>query len=135
MSGSDDGFGDDPGMEAFADEFDRHRKAVFELLEEYMEEEALDDDYVGQLLLDALIRLRMATYGISVERPSVAGLKLDLDRLQKEVVEVLREAKKDAEDFIATVKEARAAAEAVEEGGDSEESAGEESEENESDPK
>ena len=130
MSGSDDEFGDDPEIEAFADEFDRHRKALFELLEEYMDEENLEDDYMGQLLLDALIRLRMATYGISIEKPSVAGLKLDLDRLQKEVVEVLRVAKKDAENFIATIKEARATAEPEEEGG---ESAG--SEENEQDPK
>ena len=133
MSGSDDGFGDDPGMEAFADEFERHRKALFERIEEFMEEEDLDDEFMGQLLLDALIRLRMATYGVSVERPSVAGLKLDLERLQKEVVEVLRLAKKDAEDFIATVKQARAAAEAEE--GDGEGAGSEESEESEQDPK
>jgi hypothetical protein len=123
MSDSDDVFGEDPGFEQFADEFDRRRKALFERLEEYMDEEDLDDDYMGQLLLDALVRLRMAAYGTGVERPSVAGLKLDLDRLQKQVVEVLREAKKDAEQYIATVKEARAAAEAEEdeENGESEE--------------
>ncbi len=148
MSNSDDDFGDDPEIEALADEFDHHRKALFELLEEFMDEEDIEDDYMGQLLLDALVRLRMAAYGINVEKPSVAGLKLDLDRLQKEVVEVLRVAKKDAENFIATIKEARTSGGPEEEGGESdesdesdeseeseesEESAG--SEENESDPK
>jgi hypothetical protein len=112
MSDSDDVFGEDPGFEQFADEFDRRRKALFERLEEYMDEEDLDDDYMGQLLLDALVRLRMAAYGTGVERPSVAGLKLDLDRLRNEVNVFLREAKKGAEEYIGHVKDMRAEADA-----------------------
>ncbi len=42
----------------------------------------------------------MEAYAIDVEKPSVAGLKLDLDRLQRQVDELVREAKKGAEDYI-----------------------------------
>ena len=54
----------------------------------------------------------MTGYGLAVESPSAAGLKLDLDRLQKEVSELVRNAKKGAEEYIAQVKEAIAQAEA-----------------------
>ncbi len=121
MSDSDDVFGEDAGAEEFADAFDRHRQAFLDRLDEFMDEEDLDEEYMGQLLLDALISLRMAAYGGGVEKPSVAGLKLDLDRLQKQVIEILREAKKGAEEFIATAREARAKAEAEGDDADAEE--------------
>jgi hypothetical protein len=63
-------------------------------------------------LIDAMIRMRMTAYGLGVESPSVAGLKLDLDRLRNEVGEFVREAKKGAEEYIGHVKEARAEADA-----------------------
>jgi ribosome recycling factor len=53
----------------------------------------------------------MTAYGLGVESPSVAGLKMDIDRLKDEVNVFLREAKKGAEEYIVHVKEMRAAAE------------------------
>ena len=54
----------------------------------------------------------MTAYGLGVESPSVAGLKMDLDRLRDEVGVFLREAKKGAEEYIRHVKEMRAEVEA-----------------------
>jgi hypothetical protein len=112
MSDSDDLFGDDPAMEEFAEEFERHRNAIYGRLSDYMDAAEIDEAYVAQLLIDAMIRMRMTAYGLGVESPSVAGLKLDLDRLRNEVNEFVREAKKGAEEYIGHVKEARAEADA-----------------------
>jgi hypothetical protein len=119
MSESDD-FPDDEGAtDQFVEEFERHRDALYEHIVDFMEEEDISEDYVAQLLADAMIRMRMTAYGIGVESPSVAGLKMDLDRLNKELGEFLREAKKGAEEYIDHVKEMRAEIDAgveVEEG-------------------
>jgi hypothetical protein len=113
MSEPDDLRDDEPAMEQFVEDFERHRDAILDRIYEYMEDEDLDEGYVAQLLADTMIRMRMTAYGLGVESPSVAGLKLDLDRLSKELGESLREAKKDAEDYIEQVKEVRAAAAAA----------------------
>jgi hypothetical protein len=113
MSDPDDLPDDDAAMDQFVEEFERHRDALLDRIYAYMEEENLEEGYVAQLLADIMIRMRMTAYGLGVESPSVAGLKLDLDRLSKELSESLREAKKDAEDYIDQVKEVRAAAEAA----------------------
>jgi hypothetical protein len=112
MSDSDDLPDDDPELEEFAEELERHRNAIFERIYAYMEEVEIDEAYVAQLLIDAMIRMRMTAYGLGVESPSVAGLKLDLDRLRGELGEFLREAKKGAEEYIGHVKELRAKADA-----------------------
>ncbi|HWF94667.1 MAG TPA: hypothetical protein VG291_06890 [Xanthobacteraceae bacterium] len=112
MSDPDDIPDDDPAMDQFAEEFERHRDALYEHIYAFMEEEEVSEVYVAQLLADAMIRMRMTAYGLGVESPSVAGLKLDLDRLHKELGEFLREAKKGAEEYIGHVKEMRAAADA-----------------------
>jgi hypothetical protein len=115
MSESDDPRGDDPEVDEFVEEFERHRDALYEHICDFMEEAEIGEDFVAQLLADAMIRMRMSAYGMDVESPSVAGLKLDLDRLRDEIGVFLREAKKGAEEYIALVKKMRAEADAEEE--------------------
>jgi hypothetical protein len=118
MPDSDDVFEDDSASDEFVEDFERHRDAIYELICDYMDDADITEAYVAQLLIDATIRMRMTAYGLGVESPSVAGLKLDLDRLRDEVGVFLREAKKGAEEYIAHVKDMRARAdlEAEEEG-------------------
>jgi len=111
MPDSDDLHGDDPATDEFVEEFERHSAAILDRIYDYMEEVQLSEAYVAQLLIDTMIRMRMTAYGVGVESPSVAGLKLDLDRLRNEVGECLRDAKKDAEEYIGHVKVLRARAE------------------------
>ena len=59
-----------------------------------MDEQDIGDLYLADLLLDAAIHLRMSAYAAEVEKPSVAGLKLDLDRLRLDVEQMIRGAKK-----------------------------------------
>jgi hypothetical protein len=107
MPGSDDLLGDDPEFKEFADEFERHREALYQLVSDYMDEEGVSETFAAHLLLDATVHMRMAAYGTGVESPSVHGLKLDLDRLRQEVDQFVREAKKGAEDYIREVKALR----------------------------
>jgi hypothetical protein len=107
MPDSDDLFADDPEFKEFADEFERHREALYRLVSDYMDEEGVSETFAAHLLLDATVHMRMAAYGTGVEHPSVAGLKLDLDRLRQEMDQFVREAKKGAEDYIREVKTLR----------------------------
>jgi len=113
MSDSDDPFGEEPeDMKQFADDLERHSHELHERICDYMNEEDIDESYVAHLLLESAINLRMSAYGIYVENPSVAGLKIDLDRMGRELEEMLRAAKKGAEEYIRLVKEERARLEA-----------------------
>ena len=102
---------DDAESDVAADEFDRHCEAIFQFIEKYSEEHDLVEEMMSLVLLNLCIKLRMVGYGLYTEKPSVAGLKLDLDRFQRDMDGGLRAAKKDADRFIAEVKTARAAAE------------------------
>jgi hypothetical protein len=120
MSDSDD-LPEHPEEEKFVEDFERHRDAIYDCILDYMDEEDLGEAYVAQLLIDAMIRMRMTAYGLGVESPSVAGIKMDLDRLKDEVNVFLREAKKGAEEYIAHVKEMRARVDLEDEGEEDEE--------------
>jgi hypothetical protein len=116
MPDSDDLHDDDPAIDKIVEELQRHREAILDRLYDYMEEAQISEAYIAQLLVDAMIWMRMTAYGLGVENPSVAGLKLDLDRLRNEVGECVREAKKGAEEYILHVKDMRARAEEEDEG-------------------
>ena len=111
MSSSDDPFGGDPEADAAMDEFERHSGAVFEFVQDYIDEHDLLDEMMSLVLLNISLRLRMVGYALETEKPSASGLKLDLDRYRREIDDAVRHAKKDAERFIAEVKTARAEAE------------------------
>jgi hypothetical protein len=111
MADSDNMFGDDPEMAKFAEEVERNQKELYERISEFMDEADIGEAYTSQLLIEAAIRMRMTAYGMDVEKPSISGLKLDLDRLSREVEDYVRDAKKGAEAFIEQVKAVRAAEE------------------------
>jgi hypothetical protein len=113
MSKPDDVSEDSSVDDEFVEDFERHRDAIYALVSDYMEDVEISESYVAQLLIDAMIRMRMTAYGMGVESPSVAGLKLDLDRLRDEVVVFLREAKKGAQEYITLIKDIRADADAA----------------------
>jgi hypothetical protein len=110
MSSRDDDFGD-PESNAAMDEFDRHGAALHELVQDYMDEHDLLEEMMSLLVLNLSVRMRMVGYALETEKPSVSGLKLDLDRFRGEIDSCIRAAKKDADRFIAEAKIARAKAE------------------------
>ena len=117
MSDADDLPEEELSDEQAVEEFERHRAGLYERICDYMEEEDIDEAYVAHLLLDAALSMRMTAYGIGVENPSAAGLKLDLDRLTREVERLVRDGKRGAEEFINKAKEMRATIEEEDEDG------------------
>jgi hypothetical protein len=113
MSDTDEMFDDDPEeITKLAEAFEQRRQILHERICDFIDEEEIDEAYASHLLFDAAINARMTAYGMGVENPSVAGFKLDLDRVAREVGEMLREVKKHAEEFIREIKEERARLEA-----------------------
>ena len=103
----DDLFGED-GDEEIAD-FDRLTEILYQRVLEFAEDEEVDDELLSPLLLRLALTSRMVAYAATAAKPSGGGLKLDLDRFRRDVEDVIRAAKKDADRFVAEAKESMAA--------------------------
>ena len=106
---TDDLFGEDE--DEAVDDFNRLTDVLFERVAQFAEDEDVADEMLPLLLLRIALTMRMMTYAVSVAKPSGAGLKLDLDRFRRDAEDVIREAKKDADRFIAQTSETILAAE------------------------
>jgi hypothetical protein len=100
----------DEQEDAEADELDRLTDLLFLRISDFADEEEVGDDVLGLLLLRLTVTTRMMSYVASVDKPSGFGLKLDLDRFRRDVDELVREMKHEAEAFIEQAKDALAAA-------------------------
>ena len=116
----DDLFGDEPAREAVA-EFERIRELLHARISEFADEHDVPDGMLSALLLDLAVTARMMDYTLSVEKPSASGLKLELDRMQREIADFVRDCKRHADEFIEhskdAIAQARAELEAEEENG------------------
>jgi hypothetical protein len=99
----DDPFGEDENEAA--EDFDRLTDILFQRVAEFAEDEEVADEILSMLLLRLSLTTRMMTYVVSVAKPSGGGLKLDLDRYRRDVEELIREMKKDADQIVAQAKE------------------------------
>jgi hypothetical protein len=103
---------DDAGDEAEAEEeLGQHSLALHQLIQDYMDEHDLSDELGALLLLNISVRMRMVGYALETEQPSAAGLKMDLDRFNREIVDSIQAAKKGADEFIEEAMTLREAAE------------------------
>ena len=93
---------DDADLDA---EFNRMRDLLHERISEFAEEHDLPVGALSPLLLDLAVTSRMMDYALSVAKPSAAGLKLDLDRMRREVDDFVRDCKRGADEFIGHAKE------------------------------
>jgi len=108
----DDLFGEDANEAV--DDFDRLSEMLFQRVTEFAEEEEIGDELLSPLLLRLSLTMRMVGYAGTAAKPSGSGLKLDLDRFGRDIDDLIRAAKKDADHFIAQAKESMAEAEAEE---------------------
>jgi hypothetical protein len=105
---NDDLFGED--TDQALEDFDRLSGILFERVSKFAVDEDVGDDMLPLLLLRLSPTLRMVNYAESIAKPSAAGLKLDLIRFRRDVEDLIRETKKDADGFIARAREAIAPA-------------------------
>ena len=94
------------------DEFDRMQDMLSALVSDFAEQHDLPLGALSPLLLQLAVTTRMTDYVLSVAKPSSSGLKLDLDRLRRDIDELVRHSKRHADDFIAHSKDALQEAEA-----------------------
>jgi hypothetical protein len=100
---NDDDLFDGDDAEAI-DEFGQLSQMLLERVSEFAEEEDINDDALPLMLLNVAVTLRATAYPISVAKPSVGGLKLDLDRFGRAADDMIRELKKDANRFLEEAK-------------------------------
>ena len=110
---------DEESDEAFDAAYETHRTALYDMLIDYAEKHDLSDGFISMLASDIGLSLRMVAYASETEKPSVGGLRLDLDRFSRELGESVRDAKKYAAEFIAEAKAAREEEQAEDDGAES----------------
>ncbi len=92
--------------------FREDQKALVEALVGVMEERGLGEGQLAALLIGEMYHYRAISYVTETAKPSEAGLRMDLDRLRKEIEEIHREYRRHAGDI---VKDIVAVLEAAEE--------------------
>src|SRR6201986_127423 len=102
---------EDEGFAGFADEFEQHTKGIYQLVADYMDDLEIPEGVIAEVLLHMAVNSRRVAYAIEAEKPSVAGLKIELDRLRNKMDQLVRESKKGADAFIASAKSGIADAE------------------------
>jgi hypothetical protein len=105
----DDLFGEDE--DDTIDDFDRLTEILLQRVDAFAEEEDVADELLAPLLFRLALTTRMVAYAATAAKPSGGGLKLDLDRFRRDIENLIREAKKGADQFIAQARESIAAAE------------------------
>ncbi|QIB35551.1 hypothetical protein [Ancylobacter pratisalsi] len=93
--------------ESYEEVYEEHRSALYDQLMAYADAHDLSDGFMSDLVSDLGLSLRMVAYAAETEKPSVGGLRLDLERYTRELAESVREAKRQAAEFIAEAKAAR----------------------------
>jgi hypothetical protein len=96
---------DDLDESAVAADFDHMRDLLHERISEFAEEHDLPVGALSPLLLDLAVTSRMMDYVLSTAKPSAAGLKLDLDRMRRDVEDFVRDCKRGADEYIDHAKE------------------------------
>jgi hypothetical protein len=93
---------DDAELDA---EFNHMRDLLHERISDFAEEHDLPVGALSPLLLDLAVTSRMMDYVLSTAKPSAAGLKLDLDRMRRDVEDFIRDCKRSADEFIEHAKD------------------------------
>ena len=96
-----------------SDEQEAHAEAIREMVLDYLDENDVDEGTAVFGLIEIALSIAMSGYVMSTEKPSAGGLGMALDRLSKDVGDLIREAKKGAKQFI---EETQAALDAQEGG-------------------
>lgn len=98
--------GDDGDYESWDDEQEAHSEAIRELVLDYLDGHDVDEGTAVFGLIEIALSIAMTGYVTSVEKPSTGGLTMALDRLGKDIADLVREAKKGASSFIEETKAA-----------------------------
>jgi len=91
---------DNADMESWDDEQEAHAEAIREMVLDYLDENDVDEGTAVFGLMEIALSIAMSGYVMSTEKPSAGGLQMELDRLAKDISDLIREAKKSAKTFV-----------------------------------
>ena len=91
--------------EADFDGYEDTREALLGILSDFAEDRDLAVGALSPILIDIAVMWRMTDYAVSVEKPSGSGLKLEIDRMRRDIEDHLRSCKRHADEFIAHSKD------------------------------
>ena len=100
------GDNDNGEFESFDEEQEAHAEAIREMVLDYLDENSVDEGTAVFGLIEIALSIAMSGYVMSTEKPSASGMRLALDRLGKDIADLIREAKKSAASFIEETKAA-----------------------------
>ena len=90
---------------------DAMREALQKQLKPFIEDNEDPHGLLSMLLVELAITTQMTDYILSVEQPSGSGLRRNLDRFQNDIEKMVRDFKKQSDDYVAHMKQAIAEAE------------------------
>ena len=96
---------DENDAERTSSEYDRLRELLHAHISELADEHELPFGTLSLVLIDLGVSSHMFNYLVSVQQPSASGLKMELDRLGREIEHFLHGSKQDADDFVRNSKE------------------------------
>ncbi len=91
-------------LEEFEAEQEEFAEEIRNLVLDYVEDNDVPEPTAVFTLIQLALSMHMSGYLGTVDKPSVAGLKLELDRFGNDLQEIIRDAKKNAGEFIEDFK-------------------------------
>jgi hypothetical protein len=91
---------DNTDLESWDDEQEAHAEAIREMVLDYLDANDVDEGTAVFGLIEIALSIAMSGYVMSTEKPSAGGLQMELDRLAKDIADLVREAKKSAKTFV-----------------------------------
>ena len=94
------GDNDNTDFDSWDDEQEAHSEAIRELVLDYLDANDVDEGTAVFGLIEIALSIAMSGYVMSTEKPSAGGLQMELDRLAKDITDLIREAKRGAKQFV-----------------------------------
>ena len=91
---------DNADFESWDDEQEAHAEAIRDMVLDYLDEHDVDEGTAVFGLVEIALSIAMSGYVMSTDKPSAGGLQMELDRLSKDVGDLIREAKRGAKQFV-----------------------------------
>jgi hypothetical protein len=104
-------------IEAAERSYEERREILLKIVNDFAGEQDISPGLLSLLLVDIGVGMYMLEYMLTTEKPSVIGLRLELDRFRREIDDFIRSSKKSADKFVPEVKKFLNEVEADEEGG------------------
>lgn len=90
-----------PDFDSWDDEQEAHGEALRGIVLGYLDDHDVDEGVAVYGLVELALSIAMSGYVLNADRPTGAGLRQTLDRLGKDIRDLVAEAEASADEFVA----------------------------------